>query len=96
MGSTPDASTPSLSPPGPTRPDSASAQSPSPQGSGARLALSVHDAAEALGLSVDTVYELVRGNKLPHKRIGRRILIPCRVLETWINAQDAWASFDGS
>ena len=91
MGSTSDPNAPS-----PTRPEATAAQPPPSQATSARLAFSVQDAAEALGLSVDTVYELVRGNKLPHKRIGRRILIPCRVLETWINAQDAWASFDGS
>ncbi len=91
MGSTSDPNAPS-----PTRPEATAAQPPPSQATSPRLAFSVQDAAEALGLSVDTVYELVRGNKLPHKRIGRRILIPCRVLETWINAQDAWASFDGS
>lgn len=91
MGNIPDPN-----PPSPPRSEATAAQPPPAQSTPSRLAFSVQDAAEALGLSVDTVYELVRGNKLPHKRIGRRILIPCRVLETWINAQDAWASFDGS
>ena len=61
-----------------------------------RLAYSVQDAAAILGLSTDTIYELVRGNRLPHRRIGRRILIPCRVLEDWVSAQEPWASFDAT
>ncbi|MEM7738450.1 MAG: helix-turn-helix domain-containing protein [Deinococcota bacterium] len=41
-----------------------------------RKAYTVPDTARVLGVSVDTVYELVRANQIPHKRLGRRIIIP--------------------
>ena len=38
--------------------------------------MTVPDAAEALRISVKSVYQLVRNNTLGSKRIGRKILIP--------------------
>jgi excisionase family DNA binding protein len=44
--------------------------------SGARLTMSVEEAAKALGISRALAYEAVSRNEIPHIRIGRRILIP--------------------
>ena len=60
-----------------------------------RKAYSVPEVAEMLGVSVDTVYELVRGNLIPHKRLGRRIIIPAGTFDTWLNDADEWQSSDG-
>ena len=38
--------------------------------------MTVPDAAEALRISVKSVYQLVHNNTLGSKRIGRKILIP--------------------
>lgn len=48
------------------------------------LALSVADAAKMLGLGKSSMYELVRQKKIPHVRVGRRVLIPRRALESWL------------
>lgn len=48
------------------------------------LVLSVADAAEALGVSEDLVYELTQRGELPCLRLGRRKVIPRRVIEAVI------------
>lgn len=46
--------------------------------------MSVQDVATYLGLHKDTIYELVRENKLPHAKVGGRILFLAHVLEKWM------------
>lgn len=60
-----------------------------------RAAYTVAEVAEDLGVSADTVRELVRCNKLPHKRLGRRIVIPVVLFQRWLAEGDAWASAEG-
>ncbi len=57
-----------------------------------RLVLSVAEAAEALGVSDDLVYELTERGELPCLRFGRRKLIPRRAVELLVEA--AIAEFD--
>ncbi len=57
-----------------------------------RLVLSVAEAAEALGVSDDLVYELTERGDLPCLRFGRRKLIPRRAVELLVEA--AIADFD--
>lgn len=45
-----------------------------------RLTLTVDEAADLLGISRSLAYELVRVGELPSLRLGRRILIPRRVI----------------
>lgn len=45
--------------------------------------LSVKEAAEYLGVSAWTVYEYCRQGVIPHRRIGRRVLINREVLASW-------------
>ena len=52
------------------------------------LLLIVREAAKLLRISPNLVYELVAQGRLPHIRLGRRILIPRHGLEQWI-AQEA-------
>lgn len=58
------------------------------------LAYSVSTAAAALGISEYSIYEMVRANRLPHVRIGRRILIPSKMLDAWLTAPGSWAPAD--
>lgn len=58
------------------------------------LAYSVSSAAAALGMSEYSVYEMVRANRLPHVRIGRRILIPSKMLDAWLASAGSWAPAD--
>lgn len=50
-----------------------------------RLAVSVPQAAEMIGISPPKVYELIRCGDLPAKHVGHRWLISMRNLEKWIN-----------
>ena len=52
------------------------------------------EVAEMLGISKDKVYELIRAGDLPHKRLGRRIIVPNELFHAWLNKTDLWDSFD--
>ena len=51
------------------------------------LTLTVREAAAALGVSRNKVYDLVAENRIPHVRLGRLIKIPRRGLELWLESQ---------
>lgn len=54
-----------------------------------RVALSVAEAAGALGCSPDLVYGAIKRGDLPARRIGeRRLLIGIKALEKWANRPD--------
>lgn len=57
-----------------------------------RLVLSVAEAAEALGVSDDLVYELTERGDLPCLRFGRRKVIPRRAIELLM--ESAVADYD--
>ena len=50
------------------------------------LVWSVSDAARMLGISRAFAYELIASGKLPHVRLGRRVVVPRRVVEALIDA----------
>ena len=52
----------------------------------ARLAYSVPEAAEALGLSPRTAWQLVAAGRLGSVRVGRRVLVPISELARFISA----------
>lgn len=49
------------------------------------LALSMDEAAEALNLGSRKVWSLCRAGKLPHVKVGRRVLIPVAALERYLD-----------
>jgi excisionase family DNA binding protein len=53
-----------------------------------RLAYSVEEAAEALGISRDLIYDLMRAGKLGFLKVGRRRIITRQHLDSFL-AQDA-------
>ncbi len=53
-------------------------------GNGGTLMISVEEAARLLGISRNLAYDLVRQGRLPHVRLGRRILVPRFGLEQWL------------
>ena len=63
-----------------------------------RLAVDLAEAGEMLGVGRSTVHKMVRAGKLPHVRIGRRIIIPVKALKDWLEQQasESWASFDAN
>lgn len=54
-----------------------------------RLALSVEEFAQAVGLSAWTVHELCRRGQIPHVRIGKRRLIPVATAIRWLDEKAA-------
>lgn len=48
--------------------------------------LHVHAAAERLGVSIYTVRSWLRQRKLPHAKLGRRVLVPAAAIEDFIAA----------
>jgi len=57
-----------------------------------RLAYTIEETAQLLGLSPATVYRMVYDGRIPFKRTGRekksRIIIPAAALEKWLNNAD--------
>ncbi|RKQ30017.1 helix-turn-helix domain-containing protein [Oceanobacillus halophilus] len=52
-----------------------------------RRTMTVKETAAFLGVHTDTVYDLVKENKIPHLRIRSKILFLPEVLEDWIQHQ---------
>lgn len=57
-----------------------------------RLAYTVEETAQLLGLSPATVYRMIYNGRIPFKRTGKgeknRIIIPAAALEKWLNSFD--------
>ncbi len=51
------------------------------------LLLSIKDVASKLGICERTVWTLVKSRRLPHLRVGRRLLFSQAALESWIAEQ---------
>lgn len=54
-----------------------------------KLTLTVPQAAEVLGISRVLAYELVARGELPTVRLGRRVVVPRRALERFIDDEQA-------
>jgi len=54
-----------------------------------KMAYSIRETAEAIGLHPNTVYELVQGGKLPALKLGRKILISKVELAAWLAGQSS-------
>lgn len=54
-----------------------------------RLTVSVEEAAVLLGISRALAYELVRRGELPRLRLGRRVVVPRKALEEFVETATA-------
>lgn len=52
-----------------------------------KLAFSVKEAAKAIGVSDDVMYELVHREDFPKVILGRRIIIPVSLLVAWLQKE---------
>ena len=52
-----------------------------------KMALSVVEVQEALGISRSAVYELVHRSDFPKINVGRRIIVPYEAFTRWLNEQ---------
>lgn len=51
--------------------------------------ITADEAAEILGLSTWTIYDLARRRMVPHVRVGRRVLFRRSSILAWLEAQEA-------
>lgn len=58
-----------------------------------KLTLSVTEAAEVMGVSRTTMYQLVKIKGFPTVQIGNRVLVSIKGLEKWVDeqAQKGWS-----
>lgn len=58
-----------------------------------KLTLSVTEAAQRLGVSRTTMYQIVKIKGFPTVQIGNRVLVSVRGLEKWVDeqAQKGWS-----
>ena len=59
-----------------------------------RIVLTVPEVAAELQIPASTVYDLIRRGEIPSVRVGRRIRVPKRRLEDWINGRHEAAAYD--
>lgn len=52
-----------------------------------RLAYTIKEAAEMLGLSKSRLYEMVQFDEIPHMRIGGKVLLPKKEFESWLKSR---------
>jgi excisionase family DNA binding protein len=55
-----------------------------PVGDGPRLAYTVNQAAQALGLSKSLIYDQLRSRRLGSVRVGKRRIITRQQIDTWL------------
>jgi excisionase family DNA binding protein len=53
-----------------------------------RKVYSVDDVASILGVSKEHVHRQIRAGLMPHKRVGRRVVVPCKLFDDWLNTSD--------
>ena len=49
-----------------------------------RFAFNAGELCQRIGVSKWTVYRLVAEKKVPHVKVGRRVLFPVRAIEKWL------------
>ena len=52
-----------------------------------KKALTVPEAAEAIGISRVYAYQLVRAGLLPSIKLGKKWIVPVKQLDEWLDAQ---------
>lgn len=57
--------------------------------------LSVKDVAKLLGVHMNLIYGLVKDKKIPHARIGGRIVFTQATIYNWIHEQEKQSLQDG-
>lgn len=46
------------------------------------------EVAEYLGVSVDSIYKMVREKEIPHFRVRRTILFSKKAIDSWVEQQE--------
>lgn len=54
-----------------------------------RKTITAQEAADYIGVHIDTIYTMVRQKEIPHIRVRRRILFKTDTLDAWMNQQES-------
>jgi excisionase family DNA binding protein len=49
-----------------------------------KITMTVNEVANLLGVSITTIYAMVRENQIPNKRVRNRILFHRETIEAWL------------
>ena len=60
-----------------------------------RLTYTVKEVAQALGISKEAVWDRVWDGTIPSVRVGRRVLVPRRALERFVDPAETATSANG-
>lgn len=59
-----------------------------------RMSLTVKETAELLGVSTNTVYQLIRRDDFPSLRLGKKVLVNRKELQNWLDKQsEEWLGY---
>ena len=53
-----------------------------------RKTITAQEAADYIGVCIDTIYTMVRQKEIPHVRVRRRILFNRDTIDSWMRAQE--------
>ena len=53
-----------------------------------RTTMTAEETAKYLGVSIDTIYRMVRQKQIPHIRVRKRILFRADSLNAWMSEQE--------
>lgn len=53
-----------------------------------RKTLTVHEVADYIGVSIDTIYTMVREKQIPYVRVRRRIFFSIETIDSWMKDQE--------
>jgi len=53
-----------------------------------RTTMTAEETANYLGVSIDTIYRMVRQKQIPHIRVRKRILFRADSLNAWMSKQE--------
>lgn len=53
-----------------------------------RTTITAQEAADYIGVHIDTIYTMVRQKEIPHIRVRRRILFKVESIDAWLHQQE--------
>ncbi|MBM4762744.1 helix-turn-helix domain-containing protein [Bacillus sp. B15-48] len=53
-----------------------------------RKTITAQEAADYIGVHIDTIYTMVRQKEIPHVRVRRRILFNRETIDAWMRQQE--------
>jgi excisionase family DNA binding protein len=58
--------------------------------------LTAEDVADIIGMGTDWIYAQVRGNRIPHVRLGRYVRFRSESIDEWIRERERGTTMNGA